>query len=941
MERSTVIKTILDRSDSSHVLTLFLSQVLDTPSGMAMETPTRRLSYAELFDAVWRVYNHLDFLMPGSRIVCHCHKSWEAVVAMVAIWLRGAIYIPIDESSPSSSREHIYSELNPFFLLNMSQLREYISTPHSSSFLLEYPQLNSSADAYILYTSGSSGPPKGALLTHKGLTNVITEQIRVFELSSNSRGLLYYSIFFDASLSDILTLLCSGGCLVIDDQCRESISSLVQCSTHFNITHLDLPPSILPMLAPADIPTLSCLILGGERCASKWIAPFLDTCRVVGVYGVTEASICSSMHVYCADSLGRYSIGRPITGVEYIVHGDNSELCIAGEGVAKGYVSRAQLTSERFSMMGGQRLFFTGDQVAYDARIDDYVISVRLDRSENINGRLIYPEEIERTLLLNNTISQAAVVCNPATSRIYAWGVPKRFPVQGLERALLNYCQANLPDFLVPNAIFVLPSLPLNSHSKVDYEVLKELIPEREMDDIVSRILSSKDDELHGTLSDWGLGSLELLTLLYELEKQGIFLPPDTLNLATTLLELKTLISEPPSEYQSTSDIKDEISDSLDCARRWLYSAPEESVSNLPEPEIVLVLGATGSLGVQVLISLLKETDSQVVALIRAEDDAHAVTRLNEVLSHYNLPSGIGDQIALRVRCVAGDAAEERFSLTEDCFRDLGNAVSTIYHCAGSISPFLSFSDHFERSSAMMWQLLRFMEKGCRKSMKLASSLSIFVHSSQGEEPCLEATPLDSIPGLYGAYAQDKWAIERLVDELCLNGWPIIRFRFGLLTPELENGTSHRPCMFSDYLKMASVFRFSEFTMKNSVRVDITPLNIAASIMGAVSASDKFNVYHVASDSGVSLSDISGEVSKWSMPRFPVNYAKLRYLNIRNFNQKKMSVFLGMDLFLSTGYYFDKRHLQAVGQCPVSLHTPKLFLDRYCEILSGRVKQDD
>lgn len=289
--------------------------------------------------------------------------------------------------------------------------------------------------AYVIYTSGSTGKPKGVLLPHRGLCNVVTAQQKLFNVQSSDRLIQFASLNFDASIWEIVLALGHGASLHLAP--REDLlpgSSLVKLMRDHAITIATLPPSVLAVLPPENVPELRTIIVAGEACTPDLVNRWGFGRQFFNAYGPTETTICATV-TQCTDNTCKPPIGKPITNtccfvldkqMQLVPVGVAGELYIGGVGVARGYLNHPDLTAEKFILnpfvstqeipdnefslsLLASRLYKTGDLVRYlpDGNLE---FLGRIDHQVKLRGFRIELEEIAATLKKSALVQDAIAI---------------------------------------------------------------------------------------------------------------------------------------------------------------------------------------------------------------------------------------------------------------------------------------------------------------------------------------------------------------------------------------------------------------------------------------------------------------------------------------------------------------------------------------------------
>ena len=309
------------------------------PKNIAIEeettTETTKISHEELWELALRYAGLLEKNIPsGSLVELFMQKSIKYVAAILGCWMHGCYFLPISPTLPKKRIEFIRKDSKPSFMITEETILP-------KKIIEKIVTLKKSDPAYLIYTSGSSGTPKGVLVPHHGLPYVINEQIKMFRLQEESRVFFFLSICFDASLSDILTTLLAGATLVIDQKPNVA-ERLPQILDTKRITHIDLPPSLLSFLLESGIPPhLETIIIGGESPPTQILKKIALKINVINVYGPTETTICTSMIKCDPQTWKGPHIGHPINGTKYLVLDEEKKEIF--HGIGELYVAGVQL----------------------------------------------------------------------------------------------------------------------------------------------------------------------------------------------------------------------------------------------------------------------------------------------------------------------------------------------------------------------------------------------------------------------------------------------------------------------------------------------------------------------------------------------------------------------------------------------------------------------
>ncbi|SMC29904.1 amino acid adenylation domain-containing protein, partial [Andreprevotia lacus DSM 23236] len=482
--------------------TLFAQQARQHPNDIAAEFAGSSLSYAELDRQANQLAHALLAQGVGAEsLVGICaERSFEVLIGTLAILKAGAAYLPLDPGLPVQRLRYLLDDAAPALVLaagpawpalgldDVPQLAlepaSWQGQPIGAPAVVVYPdQL-----AYVMYTSGSTGQPKGVAVSHRNVVRLV-RGATYYDLPTGGRILHVAAMTFDASTFEWWAPLLNGGRVAIAPAGRLTLAQLGNCIAGQDIT-LFLTTALFHQLVEHELPQLlqaRQVLTGGEALSPAHANTFIAAGgRLVNCYGPTECTTYSTTHPMHGDVPSRIPIGRPIANAQMYVldtqlnpvpQGVAGELYIGGDGLARGYLNRPELTAERFipNPFGptGTRLYRTGDLVRYLPNGDlDYLR--RADQQVKLRGFRIELGEIEAALFALPGISSAAVLARedePGDKRLVAYWVAEAGS-ELTDADLRAQLQLQLPDYMVPARYMQLDSLPLMLNGKVDRKAL-------------------------------------------------------------------------------------------------------------------------------------------------------------------------------------------------------------------------------------------------------------------------------------------------------------------------------------------------------------------------------------------------------------------------------------------------------------------------------------
>ncbi|SYX91578.1 Linear gramicidin synthase subunit C [Pseudomonas reidholzensis] len=497
------------------------------PDALAVICGGEQLSYAALEQRANRLAHHLISLgaRPEVTVGIALERSVEVIVAFFAVMKTGAAYVPLDIDYPQDRLQWIIEDSAINLLLTSSTLRQrFPEVEHCveldrlmlTDLSADAPQVKMQDDnlAYLIYTSGSTGKPKGVAVSHGQISMHCQAIAQLYEMDAATRELLFMSFAFDGAQERWLSTLSSGGCLVVRDNRLWSAEETWQTLHAQRIDIACFPPAYLQQLAefaetqqqPAPAVRIYCF--GGDAVPDALFELVKRTLRpqyLTNGYGPTETVVtpllwkvsarqsCEAVYAPIGERVGQRTLHVLDQDLNPVPDGVAGELYIGGEGVARGYHQRAALTGERFvadPFGQGTRLYRTGDRVC---RRTDGVIDFigRLDNQLKIRGFRIEPGEIEARLRNLPDVRDAVVVSRDALSGKQLVGYVVTSSSASTAAMLRDALRAELPDYMIPAHLVLLPAMPLTPNGKID----RQALPAPEFSGLQQRVAPRNDVE--------------------------------------------------------------------------------------------------------------------------------------------------------------------------------------------------------------------------------------------------------------------------------------------------------------------------------------------------------------------------------------------------------------------------------------------------------------
>ncbi|MFB8004056.1 amino acid adenylation domain-containing protein [Nocardia sp. NPDC056000] len=877
-----------------HLTAAIARQVAERPDAVAVVGADESLTFAELYERATRRARWLiaQGIGPESLVAVAMRRSVEQVITLYAVAEAGAAWVPIDPDHPAERIGYILDSAAPQCVLTTTGDGFTLGSPHTVDTvdLAGYSAgpvrdderttpLRGDHPSYVIFTSGSTGKPKGVVVTHAAIVNQLEWMRTRYDVRARDIYLHKTAATFDVSLWGYFLPLGAGARLVLagPDEHRDP-RAICRLIAEHGATLTDFVPTMLTLVAraatSADLATLRAVFVIGEALAPETAQAFAEVtaAELHNLYGPTEAAVSITEHqVAEADRrAGIMPIGVPAwnsqcgvldSRLHRLFPGVAGELVLAGDQLARGYHRAPGLTASRFvaSPFGppGSRMYRSGDLAR--SRPDGVLEYLgRTDFQVKVRGHRIELGEIESALLDDPAVAQAVVTVrrDGQDDRLIGYVVPRAgTTVQPKE--LRHNVSGLLPGYMVPAAVMVLESLPVNTSGKVDRAALPApvfaaevvIAPSTPLEIAIARVFAEVLEVSDvGSASDFfelGGSSLLIFVLHQRLsERLDCDVPMSAILAAPTVAGLAGYVSglrRPLPAFTPETDAV--LAPAISLAGCALARRSADNI---------LLTGATGFLGAHLLHELLTSTRARVWCLVRTHGDDDPLDRILLAMARFRLPT---DGVTDRVTAVRGDLAAPRLGLDAGQFDLLADRIDVIYHNGAKVN----HVDPYERLRAANVE-------GTRSVLELATTARVkAVHyiSTLGA-----AIPAGTVPEVVGendrlradqlqsnGYLTSKWVGEELIRQAGARGVPVSIHRPGTICGDTRTGVNNPDDALWNMVRAAAVLGVTPEV--GDATVSLVPVDYVVRAIVALGSNPRTEtVYHQVNHTPVEVREI-------------------------------------------------------------------------------------
>ena len=877
------------------LIELLEEQADKTPDKVALKFKDDELTFREFKQKIYNTacYFRSKGVTNNSRVALLIHRSMEMVVAMFAVLKCGAHYLPIDPYWPDDRVKYIIQDSNSKFLVANGQ---YVNTFKDSAICIDVNPILSLPDvkenvkfeydlnsiAYILYTSGTTGKPKGILISNYNVVHLLFSTRNRIVQTEDDVWTLFHTYTFDFTTWEIYASLLFGGKLVIvPKETTLNPKDFLQLLIKEQVTILNQTPAFFYKLMEEekaeniepDKLKIRAILAGGEAVYAKpfkyWHQKYPNTI-LIDVYGPTESTAFATMcriteedlknnETYIGYPLQNYHIYILDKNGEILPIGCDGEICIAGGGLCQGYLNKPDLTAEKFAYNDNVKevIYKSGDLGYYatDGRIG-YI--GRNDNQVKIRGFRVEIGEIEKEILECGDISKTVVmpVDNKNMTKSLVGFIETSRPNYVPE--VISKLKEKLTPYMIPK-LYQFESFPLNDSGKINRKMLLEKIKnltenkeiilpkndlQKEIYDIICGLLNRTDISIDDDFfDDLGLDSLNIMELSIKLSKYNLEI--QDINNNSNIESLAKTIEQKANKDYSNVFIQDV---------NILDFHVDYDLSN------VLLTGTTGFLGVHLLKELYDNEETQkIYCLIRRKNNKNATERIHSTLEYY-FSNEVATKMFEKIEVIQGDFELEDLGLSDDCYNSLVNNVTTVIHCGANVRHYGKYKKFYNSNVLGTINLIDF----CKKSnAKIAHISTVSVGGfSQIKSPLLLDEEHINIGQNFNnhVYMITKYQAECEVLSAIEKGKIQGKvFRLGNIMPRISDmkfQINDKDNAF--FSRVNTILKYKELTADYlKMIIDISPVDLCAkSITEIMKNNNAQTIYHIYNNNRFSIENL-------------------------------------------------------------------------------------
>ena len=760
--------------------------------------------------------------------------------------------------------------------------------------------------AYVVYTSGSTGEPKGVMVEHRSLINLCEWHRNYYNITKDDISTKYAGVGFDASVWEVFPYLINGAEIhIIDEVIKLDMKKLSDYYKENNITISFLPTQICEQFMLFGKVNLRTLLTGGDKLYRFVSGDY----KLINNYGPTENTVVATSYVV-EKEYANIPIGKPIANTRvYILDkylklqppGIPGELCICGDSLARGYINDLELTNKRFiknPYEEGRKLYKTGDLARWlpDGNIE---FLGRVDDQVKIRGFRIELSEIELRLLEYENIDEAVALVSDSRNgekNLYAYFTSR----SEIDITKLRYHLAQeLPEYMIPAYFVKIEEMPLNQSGKIDKKLLSSHIysmdtnteyvsPRNEVEEMLVKIwkevlgvnvIGRYDNffELGGD-SIKAIRVVSKLSVNYSISANDIFENQTIADLGKKVTKLR-IVERIKELVQAANDASvrqntgieglenEQLAVQAEAYNK--YCKTYESIDLFKEKvyKNIMLFGSTGYLGIYILKNLLENTDSNIYLLIRGDSVEDAEERLVRKIEFY-FSKEVYNNNKDRIIVINGDIKNEFFGLSPDIYKRISCDVECIINSAANVKHYGKYEDFYSTNVVGTRNIISFAKNIRLKDLNHVSTISVLYGDGDGEE-CVYFTEKDYCLNANNNnyYIKTKQESEMLIVEARKQGMNCNIFRVGNLVFNSATGGFQENISDNNFYKtIKSYINVSAFPKNESITFDFSFIDYVSEAIILLSTNNLVNEnYHIYNPNYVNILQI-GKMLRGYLP---------------------------------------------------------------------------
>lgn len=892
--------TVTDYPKDKTLIELFKEQVSKTPNMIALVFEEKSMTYKELDEKSNRIAHFLNQkdICKNDVVGIMMNKSMDMICTIIACLKLGLAYIPIETNYPLERVSVILSDCKAKFLITENKFEinfnyDVVNLVDDTSLLAfssEDILINQNVNniIYIMYTSGTTGTPKGVAINNSNIVSLV-KNTNYIKFMPGDRMSQTGSIMFDASTFEYWGALLNGLTLyLIKKDVMLNPFELEKYIKNNKITIMFITSALFNQLVEHNasmFEDVRVILTGGEVLSVKHMNKLLKTCpniELFNVYGPTETTTFATFYKINNFFEKNIPIGKPLSNkMCYILDKKNrllpigieGELTIGGDGVSKGYIKREDLNTTKFifdKFRKTGKLYKTGD-ISYIDEYGNVNFVGRIDNQIKIRGFRIELDEIKAQILNSDKIKDCYtfIIDKDGEKNIAAaYTINDKLE----EDELKEYLNSKLPYYMVPKYFIKLDKLPLNKNGKVDGKKVKELLEEKytnfdneindesysgiylELYNLFSEVLNKKNIQINDNFFEIGGDSILAIKFITMAISKDISVTYADLYKNPSIKKLGDMLMR-KSTYISISDgiEKMDYTNINKILTKNKYDDQKITTSNLGN---VLLVGATGFLGAHILDEFMKNEEGDIYCIIRKKENMDIVKRLKERLNFF-FGNKYDDEFEKRIFVIEGNIESENIVNDKETFKKITKEINTVINAAANVKHF-GDEEKFRKINVIgVKNLVNFCIENDKRFIH-TSTLSVSGNILETGQIYQEDIPKGTIydetnlyigQNLDNIYAYTKFLGEKVVlDAIYNKGLDAKIMRMGNLTGRMLDGKFQPNVDENAFANRLKTFIELSVLPDNILKfyLEFTPIDYAAKAVVLLSkVNNDYNVYHL------------------------------------------------------------------------------------------------